>query len=135
VAAPAQPEAIILFDGDCHFCNRWVAFVLRHDPDGKFQFATLNSQTARNRIHNPELLNGSTVLLLTPEGTFTHSTAVLKIAAQLPGYKTLATLLLKIPRALRDRTYAFIARHRHALQSNRNTACAFIPGVENRFLP
>jgi predicted DCC family thiol-disulfide oxidoreductase YuxK len=135
VAAFSQPEAIIFYDGECGFCNRWVAFVLRHDPDGIFQFATLNSQTARTQIHNPELLNGSTVLLLTPQGTFTRSTAVLKIAAQLPGYKILARLLLKIPRTLRDRIYAFIARHRHALQPSQSPTCAFIPGVENRFLP
>ncbi len=135
MATPPYPEAIIFYDGDCHLCNRWVVFVLRHDPDGKFQFAALNSATARARIHNPGLLNGSTLLLLTPEGVFTHSNAVLRIAGQLRGYKALARLLLKIPRALRDRVYAFIARHRHALQSNRNAACAFVPGVENRFLP
>jgi predicted DCC family thiol-disulfide oxidoreductase YuxK len=135
VATPPQPEAIILYDGDCHLCNRWVSFVLRHDPQGKFQFAALNSQTARARIHDVSLLNGPTAVLLMPEGIFTHSTAVLKIAAQLPGYKTLARLLLKIPQALRDRAYAFVARHRHALHSNGNPSCAFIPGVEDRFLP
>ena len=86
VAAPHQPEAIIFYDGDCHLCNRWVVFVLRHDPAVKFQFATLNSQTARARVHDPSLLNGSTVLLLTSEGIFIRSTAVLMIAAQLPGY-------------------------------------------------
>jgi predicted DCC family thiol-disulfide oxidoreductase YuxK len=128
-------ESIILYDGDCHLCNRWVVFVLRRDPEGKFQFATLNSETARARVHDPALLNGSTALLLTSEGTFTYSTAILKIASELPGYKILARLLLKIPRSLRDRAYAFVARHRHALQSNRSIACAFISGVENRFLP
>ena len=135
VAPLPQPEAIIFYDGECGFCNRWVAFVLRHDPEGIFQFTTLNSQTARTHIHNPELLNGSTVLLLTPQGTFIRSTAVLKIAAQLPGYKILARLLLKIPRTLRDRIYAFIARYRHTLQPSQSPTCAFIPGVENRFLP
>jgi predicted DCC family thiol-disulfide oxidoreductase YuxK len=112
-----------------------VVFVLRHDPKGKFQFATLKSETAWARVQDPALLNGSTALLLTPEGTFTHSTAILKIASELSGYKILARLLLKIPRSLRDRVYAFIARHRHALQSNRSIACALIPSVENRFLP
>jgi predicted DCC family thiol-disulfide oxidoreductase YuxK len=134
VAAFPQPEAIIFYDGDCHLCNRWVVFVLRHDPAAKFQFATLNSQTAHARIHDASLLNGSTVLLLTPEDLFTRSTAVLKIASELNGYRTLARLLLKIPRPLRDSVYAFIARHRHALQPSSNPACAFVPGSEGRFL-
>jgi predicted DCC family thiol-disulfide oxidoreductase YuxK len=58
----------------------------------------------------------------------------LKIASQLNGYKTLARILLKIPRRLRDLVYAFIARHRHALRPSSNIACAFIPGSEDRFL-
>ena len=128
-------EAIILYDGDCHLCNRWVVFVLRHDPEGIFQFAALDSETARTRVHDPKLLNGSTALLLMPDGTYTHSTAILKIASQLHGYKILARLLLKIPQSLRDHVYTFIASHRHTLQSKGNPTCVFIPGVENRFLP
>ena len=135
----APDEAIIVYDGDCRLCNRWVAFVLQRDPGARFQFATLNSETARTRIKsadlNPDLLNGSTLLLLTPEGIFTRSTAVLKIASQLHGYETIARLLLNIPQFLRDPIYAFIARHRHSLMPGRNAACAFIPGAESRFLP
>ena len=131
----SNPEAILLYDGDCHLCNRWVVFVFRRDTQAKFQFATLNSETARARIRNPELLNGSTLLLLTPEGIFTRSTAVLRIAGELRGYRALARLLLRIPQSLRDPIYAFIARHRHSLLPGRNTACAFIPGAESRFLP
>jgi predicted DCC family thiol-disulfide oxidoreductase YuxK len=135
VATSPHPVAIILYDGDCHLCNRWVLFVLRHDPAGKFQFATLNSETARTRIQNPELLSGSTLLLLTPQGTFTRSTAVLKIASELRRYRTLANLLLKIPVSLRDPVYALIARHRHSLLPGRGAACAFHPDSMDRFLP
>lgn len=125
---------IILYDGACHLCNRWVVFVLRRDPTGKFQFTTLNSETARARLPNPAQRDGSTLILLTPEGIFTRSTAVLKIAAELRGYKTLASLLLKLPQKLRDPIYSLIARHRHSLLSGTPT-CALIPGTETRFLP
>jgi predicted DCC family thiol-disulfide oxidoreductase YuxK len=127
-------QQIIVFDSDCILCNRWVAFVLRHDPAGIFQFAALNSEAVRTRIPNPAQRDGSTLLLLTPEGVLTHSTAVLKIASQLPGYQPLARLLLKIPRVLRDRAYSFVARHRHALQPGRNIACTYDPQVMDRFL-
>ena len=130
----AESRQIILYDGDCNLCNRWVVFVLRRDPAAIFQFATLGSETARAHIP-PTQRDGSTLILLTPQGTFTRSTAVLKIAGQLTGYRTLAKLLLKIPQSLRDPIYALIARHRHALLPGRNSACAMIPGVETRFLP
>jgi predicted DCC family thiol-disulfide oxidoreductase YuxK len=131
---PASQQ-IIVYDGDCHLCNRWVAFVLRRDPEARFQFTTLTSETARTRIPNPNQRNGSTLILLTPEGIFTRSTAVLKIASQLTGYRPLATLLLKIPQSLRDPLYSVIARHRHSLLPSNSTSCAYLPGTESRFLP
>jgi predicted DCC family thiol-disulfide oxidoreductase YuxK len=124
----------VVYDGGCLLCNRWVAFVLRHDRDGKFQFTTLNSETARARIPDPEQRDGTT-LLLTPEGIFDRSTAALKVASELRGYSALARLLLKLPKSLRDSVYDFIARHRHAILPRRNASCAFIPGSANRFLP
>lgn len=129
-----QSGQIILYDGDCPLCNRWVVFVLRHDPHARFQFASLNSETARIHIPDPGERDGSTLLLLTPEGTFTRSTAVLKIASELHGYQALANLLLKIPQSLRDPIYSLIARHRHSLMAHHDF-CAFLPGSESRFLP
>jgi predicted DCC family thiol-disulfide oxidoreductase YuxK len=37
------PEKIILFDGVCIFCNRFVVYIINHDPKGKFKFASLQS--------------------------------------------------------------------------------------------
>jgi predicted DCC family thiol-disulfide oxidoreductase YuxK len=36
-------EALVLIDGTCALCNRLARFVIRHDPDGRFRFATLDS--------------------------------------------------------------------------------------------
>lgn len=134
MASSANPEAIIVYDGDCLLCSRWVAFVLRHDRDGKFQFTTLSSETTRLRVSDPTQLGGTT-LLLTPQGIFTRSTAILKVASEMRGYSTLARVLLKLPKSLRDSVYDFIARHRHALMPQHNASCAFIPGTASRFLP
>jgi hypothetical protein len=38
-------RSVILFDGVCNFCNRWVGFVLDNDPDGIFCFASLQAAT------------------------------------------------------------------------------------------
>ncbi len=40
-------RAIILFDGVCHFCNSTVRFVAQRDPEGIFQFASLQSLTGQ----------------------------------------------------------------------------------------
>ena len=41
---------IILFDGQCNVCNRFVQFVIRRDPTGKFQFAPLQSEQAARAL-------------------------------------------------------------------------------------
>ena len=35
--------ALILFDGVCNLCNGFVQFVIRHDSEGRFRFAALQS--------------------------------------------------------------------------------------------
>ena len=34
---------VILFDGVCNFCNRWVQFVVDNDADGNYCFASMQS--------------------------------------------------------------------------------------------
>ncbi len=45
---PARGEHLILYDGGCGLCNRLNQFVLRHDTRAVFDFASLQSPTARS---------------------------------------------------------------------------------------
>jgi predicted DCC family thiol-disulfide oxidoreductase YuxK len=41
-----MPHPILLYDGVCGLCNRLVQFILKRDPAGVFQFASLQSGLA-----------------------------------------------------------------------------------------
>jgi predicted DCC family thiol-disulfide oxidoreductase YuxK len=45
---PARGEHLILYDGVCGLCNRLNQFVLRRDTRAVFDFASLQSSTARS---------------------------------------------------------------------------------------
>ena len=45
-----MPHPILLYDGMCGLCNRFVQFVLRHDPGGVFRFASLQSPMAERIV-------------------------------------------------------------------------------------
>lgn len=45
---PARGEHLILYDGVCGLCNRLNQFVLRRDARAAFDFASLQSPTARS---------------------------------------------------------------------------------------
>ena len=38
-------HAVVVFDGECAFCNRWVDFLLRFDRKDTFRFAARQSQS------------------------------------------------------------------------------------------
>ena len=37
----------IVFDGVCVLCNGWVRFLLRHDRDARYRFATMQGGHGR----------------------------------------------------------------------------------------
>jgi len=38
---------LILFDGVCVFCSRWVRFVLKRDREARFRFVAIQSEAGR----------------------------------------------------------------------------------------
>ncbi|MGA3240505.1 MAG: DCC1-like thiol-disulfide oxidoreductase family protein [Bryobacteraceae bacterium] len=37
-------QAVVIFDGECVFCNRWVDFLIRFDPHDVFRFAARQTE-------------------------------------------------------------------------------------------
>ncbi|HSP98856.1 MAG TPA: DCC1-like thiol-disulfide oxidoreductase family protein [Candidatus Dormibacteraeota bacterium] len=112
--------AVILYDGVCGFCDRTVRFVLRHDPDGRFRFAPLQSAYAAAALARHGRDAGdldSVALLLEPdtdrERLLARSDAVLAILRRLGGAWRLAALARWLPRGLRDAAYDAFARRRY----------------------
>ncbi|MEZ4984762.1 MAG: DCC1-like thiol-disulfide oxidoreductase family protein, partial [Saprospiraceae bacterium] len=71
-----QPTgAILLFDGVCNLCNGFVQFILLRDPDGYFQFASLQSRTGKALLAQYDLQPDAldTVVLIENNRAYTHS--------------------------------------------------------------
>ena len=114
---------IILYDGVCGLCNRFVQFILHRDHNAVFRFASLQSGLAatilaRHRA-NPSALDTVYVAVnyeLPGEYLLSRSNAAIFVLKQLPGIGHLAALLLQlVPRFLRDAAYNVIARNRYAI--------------------
>jgi len=111
---------IILYDGVCGLCNRWVQFVLRHDKDDKFRFAALQSEFAQNVLRQEPPSNSlDTVYLLLQDAggnnrLLARSDAAIEILSALgSGWAMIASVLNVCPRPLRDKAYDYIARSRY----------------------
>jgi predicted DCC family thiol-disulfide oxidoreductase YuxK len=129
---------IILYDGVCGLCNRFVAFVWARDRRRCFRFAPLQGGTARAILarHGRDANALDTVIVVVDpdapsERLLDRSSAGLYVLARLDGvWRSLATLLGWLPRPLLDVAYRVLARNRYGI-FGRLDACP-VPGPEHR---
>ena len=84
---------VILYDGNCGYCDRWVQWVLARDPAGRFRFAALGSAEATRLLGNaaPQAPATDSIVLVQPDGrVHTESGAALRFVhgRALPGSRS-----------------------------------------------
>jgi predicted DCC family thiol-disulfide oxidoreductase YuxK len=124
---------VILFDGVCNFCNASINFVIDHDAERRFRFASLQSAVGQRILteHHRSGADFDTVLLLRDGELYEKSTAALEIARYLKGWTWLYALRFT-PRFVRDVVYDLIARNRYRI-FGKSESCR-IPTAEERSL-
>jgi predicted DCC family thiol-disulfide oxidoreductase YuxK len=128
----ADQRPIILFDGVCNLCNNAVNLALDWDPKGKLRFAALQSNVGRAllEVNGRKADDISSIVLVTSDGAYIKSDAVLKITEALTpqsmvSLKPLAILgQYLIPRFLRDIIYDGVANNRYSLMGTQDQ-CRF----------
>lgn len=115
-----QPQHIILFDGDCSFCNFWVRFITKRDPKKQFVFYSLQSNAGKDLIEKHTISHRlDTLIYITPKNkAFIKSGAALRIAKQLKFPWFLTSCFIIIPPFFRNWVYDVIAKNRHKLFKN-----------------
>jgi len=131
---PRRP--VILFDGVCNLCTGAVQFVLERDPEGRFDFASLQSAAARRLLDESGAASPlpDSIVLLDDAGVHTRSDAALRISAHLRAPWPLLRGFRFVPKPLRDGVYDFIARRRHLWFGTRESCLVPTPERATRFL-
>ncbi|RBL90753.1 thiol-disulfide oxidoreductase DCC family protein [Chitinophaga flava] len=127
---------IILFDGVCNFCNASINFVIRHDRQGRFRFAPLQSETAvalGTSLHF-DTSRLETFVLVQNGKVYTKSTAALRVARQLPFPWRGMYAFIIIPRFIRDAVYSLVARNRYRWFGKKDSCMIPTPEIRGRFL-
>ncbi|MBL8878065.1 MAG: DUF393 domain-containing protein [Phycisphaerales bacterium] len=123
-------KAIILFDGDCRFCNAAVSFICERDVHACFAFAPLDSNASRRLQQQYDfearLGRWSTIVLIDAQRVFTRSSAALRITRCLRPPWNLLYALIVVPRPVRDGAYHIIAALRYRI-AGRATGCSSMP--------
>ncbi|MFZ0773747.1 MAG: DCC1-like thiol-disulfide oxidoreductase family protein [Candidatus Sulfotelmatobacter sp.] len=135
---------IVLYDGVCGFCNRFVQFILRRDHNAIFRFASLQGALAsgvlaRHGLSPSDLDTVYVVVNLDSQGpnelVLSRSDAVLFVLKQLGAVCSSAALLLQLlPKFFRDFAYNAVARHRYRIFGRFETCVLPSAQDRNRFL-
>ena len=122
---------IVLFDGICNLCNASVRFITRHDKNNTIQFASLQSETAKEILSqlNIDSQKIDSIIFISNEKMFIKSDAAIEIAKLLHGFPRLLKYFQFIPRPIRDFVYDLIAKNRYRLFGK---SCSLQPSNQNK---
>lgn len=129
-------QPVILFDGVCSLCNGAVQYVLKHDAQKQFQFASLQSNFGQQVLakYNLSKTNFSSFILLENDKIYLKSTAALLVAKQLEGAASWLYFFRVIPTFIRDGVYNFIANNRYKWFGKQDACWLPTPALKARFL-
>ena len=129
--APGEPDGLILFDGVCVFCSRWVRFVIDRDTQRRFRFVAIQSEAGRALAmrYGIDADTPQTNAVILDGRIWFKSDAALAVLSALPSTRGLG-MLRAVPAPLRNPIYDLIAQNRYRI-FGRTDAC-MVPSAEDR---
>jgi predicted DCC family thiol-disulfide oxidoreductase YuxK len=106
-------QPILLFDGECGFCNKSIQFFLERERKKVVHFASLQSDTGKILRKYFEIGDKvDSVILIKDHSAFIKSCAALRMTRYMKGLWPMMMVFVMIPPFIRNIGYDFIAKRR-----------------------
>jgi len=129
-----KPKHIIFFDGSCGLCHRSVQFILSNDRNEIFHFSPLNSEFSKKELISTDS-SVDTFYIKSDGVLYQKSEAWVKTLYLLGGvWLLIATVMSKLPKALLDSCYDFIAKHRSKIWGRKENCDLLSKDQKGRFI-
>jgi len=127
---------VIVFDGVCVLCSAFFRFVLRHDRDRSFHFATAQSDLGEALYADLGLKRGDyeTNLVLIDGRLYEELDAFAEVMRRLGWPWRAGAAARWLPGPVKRFLYRRIARNRYAMFGRRETCYVPTPELRARFL-
>jgi predicted DCC family thiol-disulfide oxidoreductase YuxK len=109
-------DDIILYDGVCVFCSRWIRFVAARDVKRCFRFTAIQSDYGQRlaQAFGIDPADPDTNAVVHGGVATFKSDAALTVLSSLPGWQWVG-VLRSLPKPLRDAVYSLVARNRYRI--------------------
>ncbi|MFN8249329.1 MAG: thiol-disulfide oxidoreductase DCC family protein [Ferruginibacter sp.] len=127
---------VILFDGVCNLCNASVNYVIKHDPEGLYRFASLQSSSGHIILqqYGIPVDDMQSFVLIQDNKAYTRSTAALLVVKRLTGPVKLLYGFIIVPPFIRNIVYDIIARYRYKWFGKKDACMVPTASLQSRFL-
>jgi predicted DCC family thiol-disulfide oxidoreductase YuxK len=124
-------DDVILYDGVCIFCSRWVRFVATRDVARRFRFTPIQSDygTRLAQTFGIDPKDPDTNAVVHGGVAWLKSDAALTVLSVLPGWGWTRALFW-VPKPLRDMVYGLVARNRYRIFGKYDEC--FVPDADMR---
>lgn len=128
-------NSIIIFDGDCTFCNRFIQFVVDND-NNFFKFIDRNShlfEKIKSDFAINEKVDDETIYLIENNRVFEKSTAIILILRKTGKITSFISKFLRIiPLVLRDFLYDRFSKNRKKIFKKTTCSIKYIQILQQR---
>jgi predicted DCC family thiol-disulfide oxidoreductase YuxK len=124
-------DDMILYDGVCIFCSRWIRFVATRDVARRFRFTPIQSAYGARlaQAFGIDPADPDTNAVIHGGVAYFKSDGALTVLSHLPRWRW-TRALLAIPKPLRDAVYNLVAQNRYRI-FGKFDAC-FVPEEDMR---
>ena len=110
------PDDVILYDGVCIFCSRWIRFIATRDTSKRFRFTPIQSDYGARlaQAFGIDPSDPDTNAVIHGGVAYFKSDAALTVLWHLPGWKW-ARVFFAVPKRMRDAVYNLVAKNRYRI--------------------
>lgn len=111
-------KKIIVFDGECAFCNRSVLFIKKHNRTRQnLYFCSSQSTAAKDLLSNypSDVTPEESLIYIKNNKAYYYSSAALEISKELDDFWAMISIFLIVPKFIRDYVYKSVAKRRKQL--------------------
>lgn len=115
-----ESKQIIIFDGECGFCNRTVLFIAKKDVENKFLLVSNLSKRGQEILNSLGLdkVTNKTLILIKDNKHFVKGEAIKKIAKEIRISMIFLFVLKITPNQLLNFGYSIFSRFRKKIARN-----------------
>ncbi len=124
-------DDVILYDGVCIFCSRWIRFVATRDVARRFRFTPIQSDygTRLAQAYGIDPKDPDTNAVVHGGVAWLKSDGALNVLSALPGWGWTRVFFV-VPKPLRDVVYGLVARNRYRIFGKYDEC--FVPDADMR---